>query len=179
MGGERVGDHSLWDPPRPGHIIQLYSQSYLGGRRRLVSSVQQPAEITAKVVAADKGADQGGCGCLDLGPDILGSGTFSNVVRFGDVGDDPPHWEGVRRIPPQGGPQADGGGQPQQGRDGVWLYPLMEDAMAEAGLQEVQTYVSYCHNTVVQFIVTRPIMDLCLAVENRPGRRMSKRQWQQ
>ena len=26
--------------------------------------------------------------------------------------------------------------------DGWWVYPLLEDAMAEAGLQEVETYVS-------------------------------------
>ena len=30
----------------------------------------------------------------------------------------------------------------QKGRDGGWVYPLLEDAMTEAGLQEVETYVS-------------------------------------
>ena len=39
--------------------------------------------------------------------------------------------------------------QPWKGRDGVWVYPLMEDAMAKAGLQEVETYTSRLHNTVV------------------------------
>ena len=34
------------------------------------------------------------------------------------------------------------GRQTWQGRDGVWTYPPLEDAMAEAGLQEVETYVS-------------------------------------
>ena len=29
------------------------------------------------------------------------------------------------------------GRQPQKGQDGGWVYPLLEDAMAEAGLQEV------------------------------------------
>ena len=33
--------------------------------------------------------------------------NFGNVVRVGDVGDELPYWEGVGRIPPQGGPQAD------------------------------------------------------------------------
>ena len=34
------------------------------------------------------------------------------------------------------------GRQPQKGRDGSWVYPLLEDAMVEVGLQEVETYVS-------------------------------------
>ena len=33
------------------------------------------------------------------------------------------------------------GRQPQRGRYGVWTYPLLVDAMAEAALQEVDTYV--------------------------------------
>ena len=43
----------------------------------------------AEVGAADKGADQGGCGFPDLGPDILGSGPVSNFVWVVDVGDGP------------------------------------------------------------------------------------------
>ena len=35
------------------------------------------------------------------------------------------------------------------------------------------------HNTVAQFIVTGPIMDLCLAAERRPVSRVYKRLWQQ
>ena len=34
------------------------------------------------------------------------------------------------------------GSKPQRGRDGVWVYPPLEDAMAEAVFQEVETYVS-------------------------------------
>ena len=33
------------------------------------------------------------------------------------------------------------GRQPQRGKDGVWIYPILEDAMAEVGLQEVGAYV--------------------------------------
>ena len=51
--------------------------------------------------------------------------------------------------------------------------------MAEAGLQEVDTYISYRQNKVAQFIVTRPIMDLCLAVDRRPGWSVAKRWWEQ
>ena len=51
--------------------------------------------------------------------------------------------------------------------------------MEEAGIHEVDTYVSCHQNTVTQFNVTRPIMDLCLASECRPGPRLSKRRWEQ
>ena len=42
--------------------------------------------------------------------------------------------------------------------------------MTEAGLQEVETYVYCFHNPVVKYIMTRTIMDLCLAAELRPVR---------
>ena len=51
--------------------------------------------------------------------------------------------------------------------------------MEEAGLQEVDTYASRLHNKVAQFIATRPIMDLCLAEEQRPGSRVPNRWWEQ
>ena len=39
----------------------------------------------------------------------------------------------------------------------------------------METYVSRRHNTVAQFIVIKPIMDLCLAAERRPGLQVYKR----
>ena len=50
--------------------------------------------------------------------------------------------------------------------------------MSEAGMQEVETYVSRRQNTVAQFIATRPIMDLCLAAERIPGPRIYKKWWE-
>ena len=32
------------------------------------------------------------------------------------------------------------GRQPPKGRDGGWVYPLLEDAIARVGLQKVETY---------------------------------------
>ena len=61
------------------------------------------------------------------------------------------------------------------GRDGKWVYILLEEAMEEERLQKVDTYVSRGQNTVTQFIVTRPIMDLCLAAERRLGSRVENR----
>ena len=60
----------------------------------------------------------------------------------------------------------------------MWTYPLLADAMAEVGLQEVETYVSCFQNTVANFNVTRTIMYLCLAAERRPGPWVSKRWWE-
>ena len=51
--------------------------------------------------------------------------------------------------------------------------------MEELGLQEVETYISHRQNTVLQYIATGPIMDLCLAAERRPGSRVAKRWWEQ
>ena len=50
--------------------------------------------------------------------------------------------------------------------------------MAEAGLQEVETHVSNRHNTVAQYIATRPIIDLCLVAKRRPGPRVATRWWE-
>ena len=67
------------------------------------------------------------------------------------------------------------GRQPLMGSDRRWAYLPQAEAVEEAGLQEVGTYVSRRQNTVKQFIATRPIIDLCLAEERRPGSRVSNR----
>ena len=64
------------------------------------------------------------------------------------------------------------GRQPWKGRHKGWVYLPLEDTMVEAGLQEVKTYVSCLQNTMAQYIVTRPIMDLCLAAERSSRQRL-------
>ena len=59
------------------------------------------------------------------------------------------------------------------------MYPSLAKAMAEEGLQEVDTYISLRQNTVAQFIATRPIMELCMATERRLGSRVANRWWEQ
>ena len=51
--------------------------------------------------------------------------------------------------------------------------------MVELRLQEVETYISCRQNKITQFIMTRPIMNLCLAEERRPRRRISNQWWDQ
>ena len=64
------------------------------------------------------------------------------------------------------------GRQLKIGMDIVWIYPLMDYAMPEAGLQEVVTYVYHIQNTIAQFITTRPNVDLCMAKKRRLGPRI-------
>ena len=66
------------------------------------------------------------------------------------------------------------GWKPRRGRYRVWVYPPLKDAILEAGLQEVEAYVYCCQNKVTQFIVARPIMELCLVAERMPGSRVAK-----
>ena len=61
------------------------------------------------------------------------------------------------------------GRQMRRRTDVMWVYPPLTEAMVEtmeeAGLQEVDTYVTRCQNTVSQYIATIPIMKLCLPAE--------------
>ena len=44
-----------------------------------------------EVVKVDRGLEQGGGGCPNFGPDIIGSGSVGYFVRARDVGDDAAH----------------------------------------------------------------------------------------
>ena len=69
--------------------------------------------------------------------------------------------------------------QPRRRLDGMWLYRPLAEEIVEQGLQEVETYVSRLQNTVAQYIATGPIMDLCMAEGQHPGKRLSKQWWGQ
>ena len=47
------------------------------------------------------------------------------------------------------------------------------------GLEEIGVYIARRQNTIAQYIATRPIVDLCLAAERRPGMRLLWRWWDQ
>ena len=53
------------------------------------------------------------------------------------------------------------GRQPRRGWDKKWFYPSLEEAMKEAGCTDVRTFINRRQNTVVQYIATRPLLDLC------------------
>ena len=69
------------------------------------------------------------------------------------------------------------GRQTQKGQDRGWVYPPPEDAMEDAGLQKVDTYVSCRQNTLDEYIATMTIIDLCLVAKQRPGPRVTMQWW--
>ena len=69
--------------------------------------------------------------------------------------------------------------QPRRGRDGKLSYPSLEGSMKEAGLTNVRTYINRRHNTVAQYIDTRPLLDLCKGATQREGARVTLRWWDQ
>ena len=51
--------------------------------------------------------------------------------------------------------------------------------MKEAGLTDVHTSIQRRQNTVAQYIVTRPLLDLCEGARQREGVRVTFRWWEQ
>ena len=47
------------------------------------------------------------------------------------------------------------------------------------GLEDIGVYIAFHHNTVTKYIATHPIMDLCLAVEQKQVMRLSRQWWEQ
>ena len=60
-----------------------------------------------------------------------------------------------------------------------WDHPPLAAAMTEAGFEDIGTYVTRRQNTVAQYIVTRPILDLCDWYAWRTGVWVSQRWWEQ
>ena len=71
------------------------------------------------------------------------------------------------------------GGFQNRLQNGSWEYPPLEEVIWEEGLEEVEAYVLRRQNTVLRYILTLPIMDLCSEVLRRPGTQVSKRWWVQ
>ena len=69
--------------------------------------------------------------------------------------------------------------QPQQRKDGSWVYPLLEEVMNEAVMVGIRTSIIWRQNMVAKYIVTRPILGLCKQATQRPGARVSRRWWEQ
>ena len=51
--------------------------------------------------------------------------------------------------------------------------------MMTASLEEVETYVLHRLNTIDQYIVTRPILELCMEAYQKLGEQLSQRWWEQ
>ena len=64
-------------------------------------------------------------------------------------------------------------------KDGRWDYPPVTEALEEAGLEGIRKSITRRQNTVAQYIVTQPIMDLYEQATVRPVARVSWRWWDQ
>ena len=93
------------------------------------------------------------------------------------MGDDTAHWEDVGKIPAQGVPQSD---RTATLEGEVWEVDvsITGGISGGGGLQEVDTYSYFCQNTFTQFIVTRPIMELCTTEERSNVSWLTKRWWE-
>ena len=65
--------------------------------------------------------------------------------------------------------------QARRVKDGEWHYPSLEGAMKEAGLTDIRTSILRRQNTVAQYIVTRPLLDLCKGARAREGAKVPQR----
>ena len=66
------------------------------------------------------------------------------------------------------------GRQLQQRKDGIWEYPPLVGVMKEAGMVGIWTSITRRHNTVTQYIATRPILDICEQATRQPGAQVSR-----
>ena len=49
--------------------------------------------------------------------------------------------------------------------------------MQKAGPEYIDAYIVYYQNTIVKYIATSPILDMCMLEEWRPGERLPKKWW--
>ena len=68
---------------------------------------------------------------------------------------------------------------PHRTTDGKWRYTLAAASREEAGFLTMEEYVRHRQNTVVQYIATRSLLDLCEGSERAPGAQVSMRWWEQ
>ena len=61
------------------------------------------------------------------------------------------------------------GRQPRRRGGGSWDYLSLEEAMVEAGVKGVGTYITRRQNTAAQYILTQTILDLCERSAQRLG----------
>ena len=67
----------------------------------------------------------------------------------------------------------------EEAGEGGWDYPPLESSMEEEGFEEIGVYIQKRQNTVAQYIVMRPIMDLYEKYLQRPGSWVSWGWWEQ
>ena len=64
---------------------------------------------------------------------------------------------------------------PKYQRDGTWVYLPIRVALEMVGLEDTGVYIARRQNMAAQYIAARPIMELCLEVDQKPEMRLSRR----
>ena len=62
--------------------------------------------------------------------------------------------------------------------EGIWEYPPLVAAIEEAGFEDIGVYITRRQNTVLQYIATRPILDLCERSVRRTVYWVSRQWWE-
>ena len=135
----------------------------------------EPTEGEGKVWTTSEDFGKGGSRLENIREILCGGGARGDSVWVQDVGNDPPlekplkvfHHQAVQRMAGTG---------PKLQRYGTWVYAPIGAALATVGIDEIGAYIALLHNMVAQYIATCTITNLCLAVERKPGLRLS-RQW--
>ena len=63
--------------------------------------------------------------------------------------------------------------------DGTWTYPALEEALKKAGLYTIAHYMEMRRNTILNFIVNRPIHTLCQDAVRKRGTGNRQYWWEQ
>ena len=61
------------------------------------------------------------------------------------------------------------GKRPEQNVDGSWMYPRSEEVLEAVGMKSIAHYVDVQRQTVANFIVNRPIHELCMGAVRKRG----------
>ena len=69
--------------------------------------------------------------------------------------------------------------RPEKNPDGSWSYPRSEDVLDAAGLHTIAHYMDVRRQTVANFIVNRPIWELCAGAVRRRGSSIRPFWWDQ
>jgi len=71
------------------------------------------------------------------------------------------------------------GMRPEMKANGSWSYPRSKDVLGAAGLQTITHYMDVRRQTVTNFIVNRPIWELCAGAVRRRGSPIRPFWWDQ
>ncbi len=71
------------------------------------------------------------------------------------------------------------GKRPEQNVDGSWTYPCSEDVLEAVGMKPIAHYVAVRRQTIANFIVNQPILELCGGAVRKRGSPVRPFWWDQ